>query len=121
MTDKLVNDVPILTRICGVPTGTEMFFIDVSHDFVITVHLFPVWFSGGANLCETVCPKAADSVLKEKLSVSMALNNGLAVSPKTTDMLPLPPYTSTFVLRAAGWALAKPREASARVLVQFYR
>lgn len=57
--------------------------------------------------------KAADSVLKEKLSVSVALNNGLAVSPKITDRPPLPPCTSTFVLRAAVWALVKPRKASA--------
>lgn len=94
-----------------------MLFLDVSHDFVIAVHLFPVWFSGGANFSGTVCPKAADSVLKEKLSVSV--NNGLAVSPKITDTPPLPPCTSTFVLRAAGWALVKPRKASAQVLVQF--
>ncbi|TWW61731.1 hypothetical protein D4764_04G0003780, partial [Takifugu flavidus] len=60
-----------------------------------------VWFSGGANLCGTMCLKAADAVLKEKLSVSVALDNGLAVSPKITDTPPLPPSTSTFALRAA--------------------
>lgn len=90
-----------------------MLFLEVSHDFVIAVHLFPVWFSGGANLCGTVCPKAADAVLKEELSVSVALDNGLAVSPKITDTPPLPPSTSTFALRAAVWPLVKPRKASA--------
>ncbi|TNM88562.1 hypothetical protein fugu_004816 [Takifugu bimaculatus] len=48
-----------------------------------------------------MCLKAADAVLKEKLSVSVALDNGLAVSPKITDTPPLPPSTSTFALRAA--------------------
>lgn len=34
LTDKLVNVVPILTRICSAPvhTGTDGLFLDASHD-----------------------------------------------------------------------------------------
>lgn len=46
MTVRLVHVVPLLTRICSTPvqTGTEMLFLDESHDVTIAAHLLRVGF-----------------------------------------------------------------------------